>query len=62
MKKLIKYLNSKNIPFNNVNNEILLNRKYYDYNLITWIKKNTKKIDSFYLDSTMILYINKNII
>jgi len=62
MKKLTNYLIKKNIPFSTINNEILLNRKFYHYELINWIKENTKQIDSFYLDSNMILYINKNII
>ena len=61
LKDLIDYLNKRNIYNRLVNNQVIIKRSNYDHALITKILENKNKIDSFYLDSTMVFYINKNI-
>lgn len=58
---LIVNLNKKNISNKIVNNQVIINRKDYDYSLRIEISKEKNKIDSFFLDSTMIFYINQNL-
>ena len=58
---LIVHLNKKNISNKLVNNQVLISRKDYNYCLTDEISKEKNKIDSFYLDSTMIFYINQNL-
>lgn len=61
LKDLIDYLNKRNIYNRLVNNQVIIKRSNYDYALITKILENKNNIDSFYLDSTMVFYINENI-
>jgi hypothetical protein len=61
LKDLIDYLNKRNIYNRLVNNQVIIKRSNYDHALITKILENKNKIDSFYLDSTMVFYINENI-
>ena len=58
---LIAHLNKKNISNKIVNNQVLISRNDYNYCLIDEISKEKNKIDFFYLDSTMIFYINQNL-
>ena len=61
LNELIVHLNKKNISNKLVNNQVLINRKDYNFCLINEISKEKSKIESFYLDSTMIFYINTNL-
>lgn len=62
LKDLANYLNKRNISYKLVNEQIIMNRRNYDYNLISEMFKIKNQIDTFYLDSTMVFYINKNIL
>ena len=62
LKDLTNYLNKRNINNKLINNQVIINRRNFDHCLISTIGKNKNKIDFFYLDSTMIFYINENII
>jgi hypothetical protein len=65
MKNLLdlkKYLKNQKIKFKEINNQIIINRNDYSFDLIQEIRKIKNNIDVFYLDSTMIFYINLNII
>ena len=61
LKELINYLNKRNIYNKLVNNQVIIKRSNYDVALITKLSENKNQIDSFYLDSTMIFYINNSI-
>ena len=61
LKELTVHLNKKNISNKLVNNQVIINRKDYNFCLINDMSNEKNKIDSFYLDSTMIFYINKNL-
>lgn len=61
LKELTVHLNKKNISNKLVNNQVIINRKDYNFCLINEVSNEKNKIDSFYLDSTMIFYINKNL-
>ena len=58
---LIKYLKNRNVNYKFINSQVIINRYNYDYNLINKIRETKNQIDEFYLDSTMVFYINKNI-
>jgi hypothetical protein len=62
LKDLANYLNKRNISYKLVNEQIIMNRRNYDHNLISEMFKIKNQIDTFYLDSTMVFYINKNIL
>lgn len=59
---LINYLNERNIHNILVNNQVIINRMNYDSHLIKKLSDTKNKIDIFYLDSTMVFYINDNIL
>ena len=61
LKDLINYLNEKNISSKLINNQVIIKRVNYNHCLITELFKSKNKIDSFFLDSTMVFYINENI-
>ncbi len=61
LKELTDYLNRRNIYNKLVNDQVIIKRSNYDLELIKKLSENKNKIDSFYLDSTMVFYINKNI-
>ena len=62
LKELINYLDKRNISNRVINNQVIIGRKDFDHCLITKLFDKKNKIDSFYLDSTMVFYINENII
>jgi len=65
MKNLLdlkKYLKNQKIKFKEINNQIIINRNDYSFNLIDETRKIKNNIDCFYLDSTMVFYVNENII
>jgi len=62
LKELINYLDERNISNNIINNQVIIKRRDYDHYLITKLFDKKNKIDIFYLDSTIVFYINENII
>ena len=60
LKELINYLKNRNISYKLTNDQVIINRINYDYYLINAMT-NKNQIDVFYLDSTMVFYINQNI-
>ncbi len=61
LKDLINYLNERNISNKLINNQVIIKRVNYNHCLITELFKSKNQIDSFFLDSTMVFYINENI-
>ena len=61
LKELINYLDKRNISNKLVNNQVIIGRTNYDHQLIAKLSDRKNNIDSFYLNSTMVFYINENI-
>ncbi len=54
MKQIINYLNSENIKFDTVKNQILLKRTFVNYDLIQVISK--AKLKTYELDTIIIIF------